>query len=87
MASEACRFFKEAVLFIILTFSLTPGTPAVLSDMLRHFGNTQFLLYESQVFPPYATESAFDTEEVSFKQTIRVVPLQNIFVDANIISS
>lgn len=45
------------------------------------------MLHESQGIPPYATANALHAEEFGFRQTVRVISLRDILVDADVIYS
>lgn len=55
LACEAWRFCAAEISSIPRTHSPTSDVPAVLSDMLAHFGKKPFMLHQAQVLPPYAT--------------------------------
>lgn len=68
MAAEAWGFCIDAMSPFPYTRLLSSDASAVLSDMLKHLRKKPFMLYESQLFPPYGTENAFDAEKRTSEQ-------------------
>lgn len=67
--------------------SLASDFSAFLSDMLRHFGKKPYMLHEAKGFPQYATSNSYESEERTFKKTIRAVPISDISAHKSVISS
>lgn len=70
---------------------MVPRVSSHLSDVFTFmhtpFGNRPLMRHEEQGHPSYFTYNAYDDQEASFKQTVKMVPLDEVAHQVNFMSS